>query len=99
MNNLLFYLLLALLLWYFFYYLPSQKKDLHPDHFTPNSSPHPLRPKSPETTQSEPNPTRAEFPSNQTETTLSLEDQTDLENTLDQMIKSMHEFSQELDKY
>jgi hypothetical protein len=93
MNDLLFYTLLIALAYYFMVYAKPS-----PD--PANSQPKLTHSRSTQTDTiiSEPatlNCPGPEFTSNQT---LSSEDQTALENTLDQLIKGMTELSKEIDK-
>jgi len=88
MDNLLFYALILALLYYFLIYLPAQKKP-------PSNRPDP-KPTSTESTQTD--FTEPEPPINCPGPQFT-EDTTDLEKTLDQMIKGMTDLSKDLDKY
>lgn len=107
MDNLLFYALLAALALYFFYYLPSQKKTTRPDPFKPTTGTQstqtdfiksPSRSDTsltdPELTESEPKPeytpTPGSFP-------FSNQERTELEQTLDFLIKEMRDLDKSLD--
>lgn len=90
MDNLFFYTLLILIAYYFLFYLPTQKKpsSVPPPPQNPSSS-------TPKSTVNCPGPETVQFPSDQS---LSSKDTKDLENTLDQMIKTIKEFSKELEE-
>ena len=85
MDNLLFYALIMALLYYFLVYLPAQKpsKQTHPDPQSSTTS---------QSTQTE--LTEPELPPAQSVP----QDQKDLENTLDFLIKGMADLSKDLDK-
>jgi len=88
MDNLLFYVLIAVLLYYFLVYLPAQKKPTQP-----NTRPDPQSSTTSQSTQIEtvitgPEAIKCPDP----------EDQKDLENTLDFLIKGMADLSKEIDK-
>ena len=90
MDNLLFYSLIAILIYYFLVYLPQQKKNLRPD---PPTFQHQSTQTDPVTIETEPGPETLNGPA-----ALTQENQKALEETLDQMTKSMLELSKELDK-
>ena len=105
MDNLLFYALIVALLYYFLVYLPAQKKPIQP-----NTRPDPQSSTTSQSTQTdftetvitgpeaEPDPSLIKFPSNQSVKCPSPEDQKDLENALDFLIKGMADLSKEIDK-
>jgi len=97
MDNLLFYALIAALLYYFLVYLPAQKKATQPNtHPDPQSSTTSQSTQTePVITEYEPGPSHVECPGPEL---IINEDQKDLEQTLNFLIKGMADLSKEIDK-
>jgi hypothetical protein len=89
MDDLLFYSLLIALAYYFLVYTQPTRPDPQPTTHSKSTQTEP--------TTYGPEPT-IKCPPAQTEPTLTKEDQTLLEQTLDQLIKGINDFNKEIDK-